>query len=106
MKLYILHTAATHEQVAECGAWLATKTGQLAVFDEMPSGYVVAAPRDTVWTQRRWFAAIGVLSAAPIIFRFAADFYPELSPLQGFGVGWIAAVFVLLLGRNAMTSPK
>jgi hypothetical protein len=105
MKLYILHTAATHEEVTECGAWLATKTGQLAVFDEAPSGYVVAAPADTVWTQTRWLAAIAVLSASPFVFRFAQHFAPGLTPLQGFGVGWIAAVLVLLLGRNAMRAP-
>lgn len=101
MKLYTVHTTATSEQMTECGVLLTEKTKRIAIINEMPTGFVVIAPPRQVWTQGRWFAAVGVLAAAPIAFRLTEDFVAKLTPLQGFGIGWIAAAIVLLLGRRS-----
>lgn len=104
-KLYTVHAAATHDQMVEYGAWLAMKTGRMAVVEEVPDGYAVVAPRNTVWTPGRWLAAVGALSVSPFVFRGLLIGGVELTSLQGFGIGWITAVIVLLLGRNA-TRPQ
>lgn len=103
MKLYTVHTTATYEQMTECGVLLTEKTKRMAVINEMPTGFVVVAPPRLVWTQGRWIAAIGVLAAAPFVFRFLQISGVDLSPLQGFGIGWITAGIVLLLGRAQLT---
>lgn len=101
MKLYTVHTTATSEQMTECGVLLTEKTKRIAIINEMPTGFVVVAPPRLVWTQGRWIAAIAVLAAAPFAFRFLQIGGIDMSPLQGFGIGWIAAAIVLLLGRRS-----
>ncbi len=103
-KLYTLHTRATYQQVSDAMVELTMKTKQVVFLEEQPNGFAVIAPRP-VWTPGRWLAAIAVLAASPFVFRFAS-MAVTLTPLQGFGIGWIAAALVLLLNRSPWKGSK
>lgn len=105
MQLYTVHAAASYAQMREWSRQLVEQTKRMVVIEEVPNGYAVIAPRRTVWTAERWLAAVSVLAASPFVFRFLQIGGVELTALQGFGVGWITAVIVLLLGRDA-TRPQ
>jgi len=90
MKRYMLDTEAPFEIVRTVAIDIAMKHGHVAELSEAP--VVVARP---IWTPWRWRAVVLTLAAAPFALR-----YVELTSLQGFGLGWIAAAIVLLAGRK------
>lgn len=94
-KLYALHTTAPFDAVREITIRIAARTGHKAVLNETPDGAIVIVPR-RVWGAGRWLAVTATLAAAPFAFHYLL---PTASALQGFGLGWIAAVIVVL-GRR------
>lgn len=94
MKLYTLHTNAPYAIVNRVATGVAMYTGRMAILNEHPTGAIVIVPR-RVWTRRRWIAVVLTLAAAPFAFR-----YLNVTALQGFGIGWITAVIVLLARRS------
>lgn len=51
--------------------------------------------RPLIWTPGRWRAVTLSLVVVPFFFH-----YVELTPLQGYGLGWIVAAVVLLARRS------
>lgn len=90
MKKYTLDTSAPFEIVRGVAIDIAMKHGHVAELSEAQP----APPPRHVWTRRRWLAVIVTLAAAPFVLR-----YINASGLQGFFLGWSAAVIVTLARR-------
>lgn len=89
-RLYTVITAAPYEIVSQMASVIAVQ-GHLAVVTEEPDGAVVIVPR-RFWGPARWWAVFVALTGAPFLFHWL----PDLTALQGFGIGWMVAAIVLL----------
>lgn len=94
LKLYTLHTTASYKIASEVAIAIASRFGHMALLSETPNGAIVIVPR-IVWGAGRWTAVVLTLAAAPFVFARV-----DLTELQSFGLGWIAAAFVLLSNRE------
>lgn len=94
MKLYTLQTSAPYDVVRTVAIDIAMKHGHVAELSEAPAEAVVVVPR-YVWTPVRHWLVLLTLAGSPFVFRHL----PEVTALQGYGIGWIVAALVLLARR-------
>lgn len=100
MQFYTIHTTAPYEVVSHLSTYIAL-AGHVAVVSEAPADAIVVMP-SRHWGPLRWWCVIVALSGAPFLFHWL----PELTPLHGFGIGWIVAAIVLLARRrHALSVP-
>lgn len=94
-KLYALHTTAPYRVVSDIAVHVAMKHGHVATLTETPDGSIITLPLRRHWGAARWWGVFVTLISAPTLFHFV-----PLTALQGFALGWIAGVLILLVGRR------